>query len=123
MTVGYISAQFEPIIPLTIRNDVGGSMDTEAVLDTGFNGWLMLTPPIIAQLQLTLFDTAKTILADGQIVSTDLYIVRVVWQGTERIIIADSGMGSPPVGMVMLQDLRVTMDVHYNGEVSIAPIP
>ena len=123
MTIGYISEQFEPVVPLTIRNDVGVSLDIEAVLDTGYNGSIMLTPPLIAQLGLEKYDTGQTHLADGQLVKTDLFIIRVVWQGNERIVIADSGEGTALVGMAMLQDLRVTMDVRYLGEVSLPPIP
>ena len=47
MITGRVNADFEPIIPLSIY-DVNGKIYTqEAIIDTGFKGWLSLSPDLI----------------------------------------------------------------------------
>jgi predicted aspartyl protease len=52
MITGIVNAEFEPIIPLSIRGADGKIYTEDAIVDTGFNGWLSLPPDLIAQLNL-----------------------------------------------------------------------
>jgi len=64
MITGRVNADFEPIIPLSIY-DVNGKMYTqEAIIDTGFNGWLSLSPDLINQLNLSWKRRGRAILGD-----------------------------------------------------------
>jgi predicted aspartyl protease len=52
MITGIVNADFEPIIPLSICDAEGEIHIQDAIVDTGFNGWLSLPPDSIAQLNL-----------------------------------------------------------------------
>jgi predicted aspartyl protease len=47
MITGTINAEFEPIIPLSICCSDGKVFTQDAIVDTGFNGWLSLPPDLI----------------------------------------------------------------------------
>jgi predicted aspartyl protease len=42
MITGRVNTELEPIISLYIRHSNGQFVTQEAILDTGFNGWLSL---------------------------------------------------------------------------------
>lgn len=52
MITGIVNPDFEPIIPLSICGSDGKVYTQDAIVDTGFNGWLSLPPDLIAQLDL-----------------------------------------------------------------------
>ena len=52
MIDGFVNADFEPIIQLSICGSDGDVYTQDAIVDTGFNGWLSLPPDLIAQLNL-----------------------------------------------------------------------
>ena len=43
MITGTVNADFEPLISLSIRRVEGEVLTQEAIVDTGFNGWLSLS--------------------------------------------------------------------------------
>jgi len=47
MISGVINGEFEPIVPLSIRRSDGKVLTQDAIVDTGFNGWLSLPPDLI----------------------------------------------------------------------------
>ncbi|WP_017747143.1 hypothetical protein [Scytonema hofmannii] len=51
MITGVVNADFEPIIPLSIRRSDGKIFIQDAIVDTGFNGWLSL-PQMAGEQQL-----------------------------------------------------------------------
>jgi predicted aspartyl protease len=52
MITGIVNRDFEPIIPLSVYGADGKTYIKNAIVDTGFNGWLSLPPNLIAQLNL-----------------------------------------------------------------------
>lgn len=64
MITGAINAELEPIISLSIRR-LDGKFTQDAIVDTGFNGWLSLPPDLITQLKLTWKRRGRAILGDG----------------------------------------------------------
>src|SRR5207302_3254527 len=53
MMTGIVNADLEPLLRLTVQDAGGQPHDVEAVIDTGFNGFLTLPPALIAALGLT----------------------------------------------------------------------
>ena len=49
---GVVNAALEAVVSLTIQGPSGQSRDIEAVIDTGFNDFLTLPPPLVAELGL-----------------------------------------------------------------------
>jgi predicted aspartyl protease len=52
MTIGHVGADGDALVPLPVRGPGGAEQEVEAVLDTGFNGYLALPPPVIEALRL-----------------------------------------------------------------------
>ena len=52
MIAGIVNADFEAIISLSICDSEGNIYAQDAIIDTGFNGWLSLPPDLIDQLNL-----------------------------------------------------------------------
>jgi len=58
----------------------------DVVVDTGFNGELVLPRKLIQALKWPLKGQVRVELADGSLVSTDVYEGRVLWFGQERVV-------------------------------------
>ena len=123
MIVGEITADQEATIPLIVRGPHGEELGIEAILDTGFTGFLSLPPASIALLNLVFREMADFILADGSITSLEVYRGTVAWDGTDRGVLVLAAAGDPLVGMSMLHGSRVTLDVVDGGPVTIVPLP
>lgn len=65
MITGTVNANREAILRLTIRDASGQDHERDAVVDTGFDGWLSLPPDFIAALGLRWYRFGRAILADG----------------------------------------------------------
>ncbi len=64
MIVGIVQGR-EPLIRLTIRGFRGRQQEIEAVVDSGYTGWLTLPPTTIAALNLRWRTFGRGILAKG----------------------------------------------------------
>lgn len=53
MITGIVTDRREAVIRLKVRGPTGQDQEIEAIIDTGFDGWLSLPSSIIAQLGLT----------------------------------------------------------------------
>jgi predicted aspartyl protease len=81
MITGMVNEAFEPIIPLSICRADGKVYTQDAVVDTGFNGWLSLPPDLIAQLNLKWKRRGRAILGDGSECVFNIYEAVLVWDG------------------------------------------
>jgi predicted aspartyl protease len=52
MLTGVVTADRDPLLELRVRGPTGEECDIEALIDTGFDGWLSLSPAAIASLGL-----------------------------------------------------------------------
>ncbi len=73
MITGIVNARREATIRLLVRGANGTSEETEALVDTGFNGFLTLPASAIARLGLTRIGRGRALLADGSESVFDLY--------------------------------------------------
>ena len=95
----------------------------EAVLDTGFNGFLTLPHHVVRALGLPFVGNRRATLGDGSIVALDLYLATVFWHEQEREVLALQADGGPLVGMALLSGNRVVLHVIDDGDVLIEPWP
>ena len=65
MIEGVVNAAYEPVIALAIHGPSGQTVEIEAVIDTGFNGFLTVTPALVTELGLVLEGSSRGTLADG----------------------------------------------------------
>ena len=114
----------KPVISITVASPSvpRPAIPLEATVDTGFTGFLTLKPDTIAQLSLPLIINRPAVLADGAIGHYDVHVGRIVWHGEERNVPVYSMDSDPLVGMGLLWNSRLTMDVIPNGPVTIGPL-
>jgi clan AA aspartic protease len=122
MIVGIVRAR-EPLIRLTIRGFRGVQQEIEAVVDSGYTGWLTLPPTAIASLNLGWQTFGRGILADGSVRTFDVYQAKVVWDGRLRRIFVDEFDATPLVGMALLRGYEFKMQVRARGRVTIKRLP
>ena len=113
-----------PTISVTVANALNQqrSISFQATVDTGFTGFLTLKPSIVAQLRLHFIANRRAVLASGAAEAFDVHAGSVVWLGQKRIIPIYSVDSDPLVGMALLWNSRLTMDIVPNGPVTISPL-
>ena len=119
MIQGVVNAAYEPIVTLAIQGPSGQSREIEAVVDTGYNGYLTLPAAVALALGLPFVTTNPAFLADGSEVTFDVYIVTVLWDGRLRDVDAHMSDATPLVGMRLLHDHDLSIQVRDGGRVVI----
>lgn len=122
MITGAVTRDREAIIPIIVRGTSGQSQEVEAIIDTGFDGSLSLPPSLIAQLGLMWRQRGRALLADGTETLFDMYEATVIWDTQPRRIIVDEADTAPLVGMSLLADHRLIIDVRVGGSVMISAL-
>jgi clan AA aspartic protease len=123
MITGVVNENREAIIRLVIAGPSGQQQDTEAIIDTGFTGFLTLPPARIAALNLSWLSRQPGVLADGSIDVFDVFVATVMWDGRLRTVEVESADTEPLVGMSLLDRHALRIDVIGGGVVNISAIP
>lgn len=86
------------------------SREIEALLDTGFDGWLMLPETIVQELKLEQIGETDYELADGEVVESILYEAEIDWLGEKKKI---SVVATPSdlslLGMGLLANTKIML--------------
>ena|ERR1051325_363066 len=101
---------------------LNGVLHVECLLDTGFDGELVLPFDIIRQLDCTYAGEREITLADRTLREVDTYDVRISWLGEERLVEAILLDGRPLVGGKLLEDTLIQIEMRDGGEVSVEPL-
>ncbi len=123
MIIGIVNANREATIRLEVIGPPGRPQDIEAVIDTGFTGFLTLPPALVTALGLSWLCRQPGILADGRVEYFDVYIATVIWDGQPRTIEVEVADTEPLVGMSLLDRHSLRIDVLSGGVVTIAALP
>ena len=102
MIQGVVNAAYEPVVRLAVQGPEGHGREIEAVVDTGYNGYLTLPPGLVADLGLPFASIGWAFLADGSEVSFDVHYGTVLWDAHQRYIRVDMSDTTPLVGMRLL---------------------
>jgi clan AA aspartic protease len=108
MMQGKVNQNCEATLSVAVRNvDILKSVD--AVIDTGFSGFLTLPSGIIAELDLTWKGRDVATLGDGTSCIFEVYIASVIWDGEYRVIDINESETVPLIGMRLLRgyDLKI----------------
>jgi clan AA aspartic protease len=120
---GIVTAGLQARLDLEVLGSSGGWHVVEAVIDTGFDGELMLSGALIAALGLASLGTYHANLAHGKRTILKYYEATVMWHGRRRRIeVLESG-GVSLLGMELLQGSRLILDVAPTGSVTIEELP
>ena len=119
MIEGEVNANYEPVISLPVQGPAGQTLEIDAVVDTGFNGFLTLPTVLVAELSLPFASIGRAVLANGSEVAFDVHDVTVLWDGMPRNIEAAAADGTPLVGMLLLDRHNLKIEVAEGGRVVI----
>lgn len=122
MIAGVVNGDFEAIITLSICDSEGKVYNQEAIIDTGFNGWLSLPPDLIARLNLKWKRRGRAILGDGSECVFNVYEAVVVWDGDSVTIPIDEADSEPLVGMSLMEGFQLMVQVFEGGNVEICKV-
>jgi clan AA aspartic protease len=122
MITGIVNADFEPIIPLSICGSDGKIYTQDAIVDTGFNGWLSLPPDLIVELNLKWKRRGRAILGDGTECVFNVYEAVLVWDGNMLTIPIDEADSEPLVGMSLMEGYQLTVQVFEGGHVELIKV-
>lgn len=117
-----VNAEFEPLIPLSIRRADGKVFTQDAIVDTGFNGWISLPPALITQLNLSWKRRGRAILGDGSECIFNVYEAVVIWDGTLLTIPVDEADSEPLIGMSLMEGYQLTMQIFNGGYVELRKV-
>jgi clan AA aspartic protease len=119
MITGVVTDRREAVIRLTVRGPGGQNQEIDAIIDTGFDGWLSLPSSTIAGLGLSWRQRGRALLADGSESVFDIYEATVDWDGEARRIPVDEAETVPLVGMSLLEGYEIVVQVQRGGNVSV----
>ena len=119
MIEGVVNAAREAVVTLYLQEPEGRTRDIEAVVDTGYSGFLTLPTPLVTELGLPFAYMGQAILANDAHVDFDVHYVTVLWDGQPRDIEADATGSTPLVGMLLLDRHNLNIDVVDGGRVVI----
>ena len=114
-----VNAAYEPVVTLEVQEPRGQVKDVEAVVDTGFNGYLTLPPELVADLGLPLVGTGSGVLADGSMVRFDIHYCTLLWNGQQRLVRVNVADTTPLVGMRLLDNHSLYVEIRDGGSVVI----
>ena len=118
MIEGFVNAAREAVISLLLQGQAG-TMEVEAVVDTGFTRFITLPPEIISALGALPAGANRVMLGDGSEASLDVYGVTVLWEGVPRRVDAYAADTMPLVGMRLLDGHSLYVEVEDGGRVTI----
>ena len=97
----------------------GQTREVEAVIDTGFTGFLSLPSALVTELGLPFLTNESAMLADGSLVRFSVRDAIALWDGQPRRVYAHLSDATPLVGMRMLDSHNLNMEVVDGGRVVI----
>jgi clan AA aspartic protease len=118
MIHGVVNQSCEAILPIVVKNDTRTQL-VDAVIDTGFSGFLTLPFSTIESLDLIWKGRDVATLGDGTSCIFEVYIAVVIWDGQYRTIDINESETMPLIGMQLLRGYDVRIQAIEGGSVTI----
>ncbi|MDE0122546.1 MAG: aspartyl protease family protein [bacterium] len=119
MIRGRVSGDQQALIVVDIMDGYGRLQPVEVVLDTGFTGYLTLSPRTISDLGLPSVGQRTFELANGELFDFQVYLGSVSWHSRISDVLVLQSDSAPLLGMALIWGSRVTMDAYSDAEVTI----
>jgi clan AA aspartic protease len=119
MMHGIVDSNCEATLRLVVGNTNSQRQVIDAIVDTGFTGFLTLPLSVITSLNLSLYGREEGTLGDGSICIFDVYTGLVIWNGELQRIDVNASEAAPLVGMSLLYGYRIQLDAIEGGTVTI----
>ncbi len=119
MMQGIVDQNCEATIRIVVGNAESQRQVIDAVIDTGFTGFLTLPLSVLDRLGLRAYRREQGTLGDGSTCIFDVYRGLINWDGEFRRIDINASETTPLVGMSLLYGYRVQFDAIEGGLVRI----
>jgi clan AA aspartic protease len=119
MMQGIVDQNCEATIQLVVGNTDSQRQMVDAVIDTGFTGFLTLPLSVLTDLNLQAYRREEGILGDGSTCVFDVCRGLIIWGGELRRIDINESDTEPLVGMSLLYGYRIQLDAIKGGMVTI----
>jgi clan AA aspartic protease len=119
MMQGIVDQNCEVTIRLVVGNADSQRQMVDAVIDTGFTGFLTLPLSVLTDLNLQAYRREEGMLGDGSTCIFDVYRGFILWDGELRRIDINESDTEPLVGMSLLYGYRMQLDAIEGGMVTI----
>ena len=119
MIEGRINNRYEAVITITVTGPAGASAEVQAVIDTGFNGFLCLPVQMTEELGMPFLHSRRIRLADDREAVVRVHQVELDWDGVRRTVRATASGTTALVGMQLMTDHQLEMDIRIGGAVRI----
>ena len=116
---GQIDSDLEVRVPLQIAGNDGRFWSTEAVIDTGFNGFLTLPRDLVDSLGFRRRRRTNVLLANRVQASLNVWLAQVLWHERIRTVHILESEGVPFFGTRLLAGSQMTAQFRSGGEVLI----
>ena len=123
MITGVVNANSQAVVCLAVCGLTGHQQEIEAVIDTGFTGFLTLPPLLIASLGLEWRGREQAILGDGSVRVFDVFVATVLWDGKRRMVEVDAAEIIPLIGMGLIYGHDLRIQTIEGGKVTIEALP
>jgi clan AA aspartic protease len=122
MMQGVVNLSCEATISLVVSNTNRQTQLIDAVIDTGYTGFLSLPREIIVTLNLPWTGVDRGTLGDGSEVTFEVYAAKIIWDGQYRNIPVNEAETEPLVGMGLLYGYDLHIRAMEGGNVTIKAI-
>ncbi|XHX76653.1 MAG: clan AA aspartic protease [Stenomitos frigidus ULC029] len=120
MMQGIVNTSCEATITLVISNESRQTRQViDAVIDTGYTGFLSLPGEIIIALNLPWTGVDRGTLGDGSETTFEVYAATVIWDGEYQNIPVNEAETDPLVGMSLLYNYDLRIQAVEGGTVTI----
>ncbi len=116
---GFVNQNCEAIIQVAVGHASKRKQMVNAVIDTGFTGFLSLPLSIITSLELPWYFRDLGTLGDGSEVIFEMYKATVIWDGRERIVDVAASEADPLIGMSLLYGFKIEIEAVEGGMVTL----
>ncbi len=118
---GSFTSEGEPALPVHVAGPAG-TLNIDAVVDTGFNGELTLPQEQIDALGLPKATVTEVILADGRVRDVPMYDAEAVLAGLSREVFITEAPTTPLIGTGLLWGFSLYVEFQTGGAVEVAPL-
>ena len=121
---GYVDLSIlAPVVAIKLVSGNAEEVGVPAIIDTGYNGEVVLPEEKIQEMGLEFLGTIDTELANGEIVEMELFRGHVRWFGTVReVAIGASQSDDTLVGTLLLANCELAINFKV-GSVRIEQLP
>lgn len=119
MMHGFVNQSCEAVIRVAVGHANAPKQMIEAVIDTGFTGFLSLPLTTIESLSLPWIFRDVATLGDGSEAIFEMYRAIVIWDGQPQVVDVAASEADPLVGMSLLYGFKLEIETVEGGSVTI----